>query len=393
VRSIVKGEILIEDSLLSIYLTTEILTIAILSFVIFFVISKYLKSKLNSLLFLTIPLFAFVLCHLLMVFDSVDKTIDSRILMESYIVECIAFIIISITLLLPSWADRNRMVGAVAVAAAAVVILPVVNMLLEGSAFKFEMAKEVTFGLVDATVFLLFFFMVFVEAKAKVEQRFIAGAVVVLFFIKTLFSISSRVMLCVSYVNLNVYQGNYAALYLIEHGLFIAALILIGYLVLGTGPKYRLERGVNYIVKEKKPEESFEIFADLVSHGIKGLCITRMNPDIVRKKFGIEKSVPVYWLSKIEGEHSLEPTNVRLMVNTIEKFVNENQYGVVLLDGLEYLISFNDFTTLVKVVEDVCEIVSAKKSNFILPINPSALGEKETARLERNMEILAVSPP
>lgn len=385
---------MIENSLLTIYLTTEILIIVILSFVLFFVISKYLKNKLSPLLYLTIPLFIFVLYYLLRVFDLVDnKTVDSRILMISYIVEGVAFIIISLTLLMPLWADRKKIVGTVLVAITTIVILPIVNSVLEGNSFKFDMIKEVIFGLIDMTIFLLLFFAVFVETRAKIEQRVIAGSVVVLFFMGTFFSVLSKVVPHTSYIDLNEYNGGYVGFYLIEHGLFIAAFILISYLVLGTGPKYRLERGVNYIVREKKPEESFEIFADLIFHGIKGLCITRMNPDVVRKKFGIEKSIPIYWLSKIESEYSLEPTNVRLMVNTIEKFVNENQFGVVLLDGLEYLISFNDFTTLVKVVEDVCEIVSAKKSNFILPINPSTFDEKEMARLERNMEILVVSSP
>jgi hypothetical protein len=311
--------------------------------------------------------------------------------MMSYVLESIAFVIISLALLAPSWMDRKKIVWAVLIAVAVIVVLPTADLLLEGNSFKFDMIKEVIFGLVGMAIFLLFFFAIFVEAKAKTEQRFIVGLIIVLLFTKTLFSILSKIIPDVSYIDLNKYNNNYVTLYLIEHGISIAAFVLVGYLVLGTGPKYKLERGVNYIVRERKPEESFEIFADLVSHGIRGVCITRMNPDVVRKKFGIEKSVPIYWLSKIESEHSLEPTNVRLIVNTIEKFVNENRYGVVLLDGLEYLISFNDFTTLVKVVEDVCEIVSSKKSNFMLPINPSAFDEKEIARLERNMEILVVS--
>src|SRR3989475_9523534 len=47
-----------------------------------------------------------------------------------------------------------------------------------------------------------------------------------------------------------------------------------------------LERGVCYLVKEKKPELSYRLFETLVAAKIPGLCITRQYPERVRRGRG-----------------------------------------------------------------------------------------------------------
>src|SRR2546422_10354044 len=45
-----------------------------------------------------------------------------------------------------------------------------------------------------------------------------------------------------------------------------------------------LEKGVCYLVKEKKPELSYRLFETLVAQKIPGLCITRQYPERVRRE-------------------------------------------------------------------------------------------------------------
>src|SRR3989475_4392960 len=47
-----------------------------------------------------------------------------------------------------------------------------------------------------------------------------------------------------------------------------------------------LEKGVCYLVKEKKPELSYRLFETLVAAKIPGLCITRQYPERVRRGCG-----------------------------------------------------------------------------------------------------------
>ncbi|MBM4237368.1 MAG: response regulator, partial [Euryarchaeota archaeon] len=71
---------------------------------------------------------------------------------------------------------------------------------------------------------------------------------------------------------------------------------------------FDLRRGFGYVVKEKKPQKSFEIFVDQVMHNIQGLCISRQHPDIIRKEWGLEKT-PIIWLSNQLGKVYVNPTN------------------------------------------------------------------------------------
>src|SRR5437867_4095870 len=49
-----------------------------------------------------------------------------------------------------------------------------------------------------------------------------------------------------------------------------------------------LEKGVCYLVKEKKPELSFRLFEMLLAQKNPGLCITRQYPDRVRRERNME---------------------------------------------------------------------------------------------------------
>src|SRR5437899_2983072 len=70
-----------------------------------------------------------------------------------------------------------------------------------------------------------------------------------------------------------------------------------------------LEKGVCYLVKEKKPELSFRLFEMLLAQKNPGLCITRQYPDRVRRERGLT-DVRIIWLSHTPGEDYHNPTAI-----------------------------------------------------------------------------------
>src|SRR5436190_550927 len=73
----------------------------------------------------------------------------------------------------------------------------------------------------------------------------------------------------------------------------------------------------------------------------------------------------------------------------LEKGVDDsNVEGVVLLDGLEYLIINNGFLQTLMFVEHVNEFVMQRQAIILLPVSPDTLEEKELALLERNLKVL-----
>ena len=152
-------------------------------------------------------------------------------------------------------------------------------------------------------------------------------------------------------------------------------------------PEYDLKPGFTYLVKEKKPELSLEMFVDMVRHGSSGLCLSRQHPKYLKEKV-LKGSFDVYWLTSMEGRNNIDPTNLGILRHVFIRFIEENERAVVILDGLELLITHNDFPKVLRVINNLIEQVMQKNVTFILSIDERTLDERELALLERNMEIV-----
>ncbi|MCQ5375506.1 MAG: DUF835 domain-containing protein [Methanomassiliicoccales archaeon] len=151
--------------------------------------------------------------------------------------------------------------------------------------------------------------------------------------------------------------------------------------------RYELKKGFSYLVKEKKPKKSFEIFVDQVRHNIQGLCISRQHPEIIRKTWGLEKT-PIIWLSNQVGKVYINPTNISILSDTIIRFIEKSGESIVLIDGIEFLVISNDFNKALRMIHHVTEAVMEYKSRLLISIDPRAFDARELALLERNMEII-----
>ena len=146
--------------------------------------------------------------------------------------------------------------------------------------------------------------------------------------------------------------------------------------------------GACYLIKEKKPDLSYRLFAMLTRGGTPGLIITRQYPERVRRERGIPAG-RIIWLSHTPGEDYHNPTAIGSLAKVIQGFVEENQgVAAILLDGIEYLSINNGFLQTLMFVEHVNEFVMQRKAIVIFPVSPDALEEKELALLERNIEVV-----
>jgi two-component system cell cycle response regulator len=165
---------------------------------------------------------------------------------------------------------------------------------------------------------------------------------------------------------------------------------------LSVSRKYDLKPGRSYIVQESPPHMSFDAFVNIVStHPVAGgagktagLAVTRQHPDIVREKYGLEET-PVYWLATRAGDKVISPTNLGILAHMLVKFAEDTSDGIILLDGIEYLVSNNDFTKVLRMVDQVNDHITQSGCRLILPVDPRAFDQKELALLMRNMDKLA----
>lgn len=160
---------------------------------------------------------------------------------------------------------------------------------------------------------------------------------------------------------------------------------------LGITRKYNLGQGRTYVVEESPSDISFDAFVNIVStsaDGSKktvGIAISRQHPDLIKQKYGLE-TTPIFWLATRTGDEVVSPTNLGILTHMMIKFIEENPNGVVLLDGLEYLVSNNDFNKVLRVIDQVNDHISQSKCVMIVPVDPRAFSQKELALLERNVD-------
>jgi hypothetical protein len=147
-----------------------------------------------------------------------------------------------------------------------------------------------------------------------------------------------------------------------------------------------LKFGFSYLTKEDKPKQCFEILSESISKGYIGMCITRTHPRQIREKFNI-KDIQMYWLTdrKSSEEETIAPTLEKIEY-MVKGFVKKNDKSLVLIDGLEYLISENTFGSVLSFIRKVVDFMSEHNSAFIAPISPMTIDAQELKTLEREME-------
>ncbi|MFQ6107326.1 MAG: DUF835 domain-containing protein [Thermoplasmata archaeon] len=150
-----------------------------------------------------------------------------------------------------------------------------------------------------------------------------------------------------------------------------------------------LRDGMGYLVAGENTDLAFDIFCRAIEKGSSGMCITRTYPDEVARTYGL-KETPILWLSRDPKRASINPTNLGAIILEVERFLkkDEGKDTIVMLDGLEYLIVQNDFSKVIKFVQNLRDTISVNGSKLLVPFNLIALEESKRALLTRDLEVI-----
>ena len=157
-------------------------------------------------------------------------------------------------------------------------------------------------------------------------------------------------------------------------------------------PQVQLIPGWSYLVKEGRPERSFSMFAAILSQGGRGLCISRTHPDVLKQKYGFEAES--LWLTKTERQNEsvkpseseyVSPNNLAHLASAIRDFLSKGEKGAVIIEGLEYLNTQNDFKSVLKFVQLINEQVVLDKGFLIVPVDEATMDSKDFSLVEREM--------
>jgi len=148
------------------------------------------------------------------------------------------------------------------------------------------------------------------------------------------------------------------------------------------------DRGA-YILNEEKADAVYGHFRSLVKAGARGLAITRTHPADVTKRFQLGK-VESIWLSRTPGKAGAgvavaDPSNLVSVAGAVIAFLEAGGNAAVVLEGLEYLVSLNGFSSVLRFVQTLNEKVVVNDSYLLISANAGAMKEQEYNLLAKEM--------
>ncbi len=150
------------------------------------------------------------------------------------------------------------------------------------------------------------------------------------------------------------------------------------------------KQGKCYLITEEKPDTSFKLFGKLIEYEFKGLLISRIHPSHIHEEYNIKDvDVPIIWLTHIQEEKCIVPTNITQLSIAVKEFVENEVESVIMLEGLEYLIDQNGFEVVLRFVESVTDLVTTSKCRLIIPFDALTLSEVELHQLEREVNVMS----
>jgi len=135
-----------------------------------------------------------------------------------------------------------------------------------------------------------------------------------------------------------------------------------------------------YFVDEKKPKASFDIFASTLSESGRGICITREPPEQVQKEWSFPNTT-FYWLALRKSKGTVPAKNLRKLVRLIDDATREGR-TVVLLDGIEFLITMNGYSRVMSSLEKLNNRLEGRSTTVIIPIDCRTLHQQELKEIE-----------
>ena len=147
------------------------------------------------------------------------------------------------------------------------------------------------------------------------------------------------------------------------------------------------DRGRMHLVIDQRTEKTMSIAKDFVASGYTLLCISRFHPDILRSMWG-EGDFHFIWLSERETDHSISGCQLDKIREEADSFLERNQKGIVVLEGIEYLSLFNDFSKLQIFVEQLNEMSMERRAVLLISVDPRLFDQRSLARLRRFAEVV-----
>ena len=133
------------------------------------------------------------------------------------------------------------------------------------------------------------------------------------------------------------------------------------------------------LLVEGYPRSGFKVFSSLSKVNENSICITRLHPDYVAEKFNV-RGRKCYWLSGCKGKDIISPKSLSHIVKVVKADAKAGK-PVVFLDGLEYLLLWNEMNKVIAALEEIQNVLVATNGTMVICFDPLTLEQNDLKKL------------
>ena len=133
------------------------------------------------------------------------------------------------------------------------------------------------------------------------------------------------------------------------------------------------------LLVEGYPRSGFKVFSSLSKVNENSICITRLHPDYVAEKFNV-RGRKCYWLSGCKGKDIISPKSLSQIVKVVKADAKAGK-PVVFLDGLEYLLLWNEMNKVIAALEEIQNVLVATNGTMVICFDPLTLEQNDLKKL------------
>jgi hypothetical protein len=153
--------------------------------------------------------------------------------------------------------------------------------------------------------------------------------------------------------------------------------------------RYGLTGGHIFLINETEPKESYRIFSAFTMTGSPGMIVSRMAPKEVQAQYRTGPATMI-WLTfnKVDDCDCIEPTAGGLLYKRISEFVKAHDKALIMVDGLEYIISQTTFGGAQKLLQAIHDEIMLSSAMVMVPLDTAVLDQKQMHFLSRELKVL-----
>jgi hypothetical protein len=127
----------------------------------------------------------------------------------------------------------------------------------------------------------------------------------------------------------------------------------------------------------------FEIIKILKELRAPTIVFTR-NPELYK---GLEEFVVPIWVTQV-SEKGVPPTALHIIQDKAIRFISQKGGSIVVIDCLEYLLIYNDFSAVFKFLVNLKDYIISTGKTFIIFVDENAIEDRQKAFLLKEFEPL-----